>query len=52
MLTAFCDWMRQQRGISDATLSVYRFAVRALIKDLGEDPDMDDARAPAAVRVG
>jgi len=44
MLTAFCDWMRRQRGVSDATLSIYRFELRAFIKDLGEDPHMYDAR--------
>jgi hypothetical protein len=25
MLVSFCDWMRRQRGASDATLSIYRF---------------------------
>jgi integrase/recombinase XerD len=44
MLTSFCDWMRRQRGVSDATLSIYRFELRAFIKDLGEDPLMYDAR--------
>ena len=44
MLTSFCDWMRRQRGVSDATLSIYRFELRAFIKDLGEDPHMYDAR--------
>jgi hypothetical protein len=43
MLTAFCDWMRRQRGVSGATLSIYRFELRAFIKDLGEDPHMYDA---------
>ena len=37
MLTAFCDWMRRQRGVSGATLSIYRLELRAFIKDLGED---------------
>ncbi len=44
MLTSFCDWMRRQRGVSDATLSIYRFELRAFIKDLGEDPHLYDAR--------
>ena len=44
MLTSFCDWMRRERGVSDATLSIYRFELRAFIKDLGEDPHMYDAR--------
>src|SRR5882762_4720 len=26
LLATFCDWMRQQRGVSDTTLSIYRFA--------------------------
>ncbi len=44
MLTSFCDWMRRQRGVSDATLSIYRFELRAFIKKLGEEPRMYDAR--------
>ena len=44
MLASFCDWMRRQRGVSDATLSIYRFELRAFIKKLGEDPRMYDAR--------
>ena len=44
MLVSFCDWMRRQRGVSDATLSIYRFELRAFIKELGEDPRMYDAR--------
>jgi len=44
MLVSFCDWMRRQRGASDATLSIYRFELRAFIKKLGEEPRMYDAR--------
>ncbi|MFZ0276748.1 MAG: site-specific integrase [Candidatus Sulfotelmatobacter sp.] len=44
MLVSFCDWMRRQRGVSDATLSIYRFELRAFIKKLGEEPRMYDAR--------
>jgi site-specific recombinase XerD len=44
MLVSFCDWMRPQRGASDATLSIYRFELRAFIKELGEDPRIYDAR--------
>ena len=44
MLTSFCDWMRRQRGVSDATLSIYRFELRAFIKKLGEEPRMYEAR--------
>lgn len=44
VVASFCEWMRQQRGASDATLSIYRFELRAFIKELGEDPSMYDAR--------
>ena len=44
MLVSFCDWMRRQRGASDATLSIYRFELRAFIKKLGQEPRMYDAR--------
>lgn len=44
MLVSFCDWMRRHRGASDATLRIYRFELRAFIKELGEDPRMYDAR--------
>jgi len=44
MLVSFCDWMRRQRGASDATLSIYKFELRAFIKKLGEEPRMYDAR--------
>ena len=45
MLVSFCDWMRRQRGASDATLSIYRFELRAFIKELGEDPRVYDTRS-------
>ncbi len=44
MLVSFCDWMRRQRGASDATLSIYRFELRAFVKKLGEEPRVYDAR--------
>jgi site-specific recombinase XerD len=44
MLVSFCDWMHRQRGASDATLSIYRFELRAFIKKLGEEPRIYDAR--------
>ena len=44
MLVSFCDWMRRQRGVSDVTLSIYRFELHAFIKKLGEEPRMYDAR--------
>ena len=44
VLATFCGWMRQQRGVSDTTLSIYRFELRAFLTELGEDPRMYDAR--------
>jgi integrase/recombinase XerD len=44
VLASFCDWMRQQRGVSDTTLSIYRFELRAFLTELGEDPRIYDAR--------
>jgi site-specific recombinase XerD len=31
VLASFCEWMRRQRGATDATLSIYRFELRAFI---------------------
>src|SRR5260370_18288699 len=45
LLVLFCDWMRRQRGASDATVSIYSLELRALIKKLGEDPSRYDARS-------
>jgi integrase/recombinase XerD len=44
LLVLFCDWMRRQRGVSNATLSIYSFELGALIKKLGEDPSRYDAK--------
>jgi integrase/recombinase XerD len=44
VLATFCDWMRQQRGVSDTTLSIYGFEPRAFLAELGEDPRMYEAR--------
>ena len=44
LLVSFCDWMRQQRGTCDATLSGYSIPVRDLLKKLGEDPGTFDAQ--------
>jgi integrase/recombinase XerD len=44
ILATFCDWMRQQRGVSDTTLSIYRYELHAFLTELGEDPRMYDAR--------
>jgi len=43
LLTAFCQWMRQQRGTSDSTLCNYSRPIRDLLKRLGEDPIKFDA---------
>jgi site-specific recombinase XerD len=42
--TLFCDWMRRQRGASDATLSIYSFELRTFIEKLGDDPTTYNAR--------
>jgi Phage integrase family len=44
MLVSFCDWMRRQRGASDATLSIYGFELRAFLKKLGGEPRMYDGK--------
>jgi hypothetical protein len=44
LLVLFCDWMRRQRGVSDATLSIYSFELGCFIKKLGEDPSRYDAQ--------
>jgi site-specific recombinase XerD len=38
LLTAFLDWMRQQRGTSDRTLNNYIPSIRDLLKNAGDDP--------------
>jgi integrase/recombinase XerD len=40
----FCQWMRQQRGTRDVTLSNYRIYIRELLKRSGEEPCRFDAR--------
>jgi len=44
LLTAFCQWMRQQRGTRDVTLYTYRIYIRELLRRLGEQPRRFDAR--------
>ena len=44
LLTAFCQWMRQQRGTCDATLYNYSLPIRQLLRRLGEEPRRFDAR--------
>jgi site-specific recombinase XerD len=43
LLSAFCQWMCQQRGTSDVTLHNYRIYIRELLRRLGEDPSRFDA---------
>src|SRR5450755_2688957 len=35
LLSAFCQWMHQQRGISDVTLSTYSIYIRELLRRIG-----------------
>jgi site-specific recombinase XerD len=44
LLSAFCQWMRQQRGTSDVTLSTYSIYIRELLRRLGQKPSRFDAR--------
>ena len=44
LLIAFRQWMSQQRGSCDSTLHVYGFCIRALLRQLGDDPRTFDAR--------
>ena len=51
LVTGFCEWMRRQRGVTDATLRVYTRVAIALVRRLGEDPRRYEAEAlRAAVR--
>jgi integrase/recombinase XerD len=45
LLSAFCRWMRQQRGTCEATLSNYGRRIRELLKRLGEEPSRFEARS-------
>ncbi len=38
LLTAFCHWMRTQRGVTETTLDGYRPALRRLLAVLGDQP--------------
>jgi len=44
LLVSFCAWMRQQRGVCDATLYNYSLHLRELLRNLGEDPGKFDAQ--------
>ena len=43
LLTAFHQWMRQQRGTCDASLYNYSLSIRELLKSVEEDPRRFDA---------
>lgn len=44
LLTAFNEWMRQQRGACDRTLYNYSLSIRDLLKRIGDDPCRLDAK--------
>ncbi len=44
LLSAFCQWMRQQRGVCDVTLRSYRIYIRELLQRMGEEPSRFHAR--------
>ena len=44
LLSAFCQWMRQQRGSTDLTLHQYSIYIREALGRLGEMPSCFDAR--------
>jgi site-specific recombinase XerD len=44
LLTAFRQWMRQQRGTCDATLDNYSLSIRDLLKTVGADPRRFDSQ--------
>jgi site-specific recombinase XerD len=45
LLTAFHQWMRQQRGTTDATLYNYKLSIRELLESSGEDPRQFNAQS-------
>ncbi|MGA7982349.1 MAG: tyrosine-type recombinase/integrase [Chromatiaceae bacterium] len=44
LLTAFCHWMRSQRGVTETTLNGYRPALRHLLVALGDHPEQYTAK--------
>lgn len=49
LLSAFCQWMRQQRGACESTLSDYSRYLREWLRDLGEEPSQWNAHSLRAV---
>jgi len=45
LFSAFCAWMREQRGTSDPTLYNYSISLRDLLNRVGEDPRNLDAQS-------
>jgi integrase/recombinase XerD len=45
LFTAFCEWMRRQRGVCDLTLYNYSLSIRDLLKRFGEAPGNLDAKS-------
>ena len=44
LVTDFCNWMRQLRGVCEGTLNNYRIHIRRLLNSLGDEPEKFDAR--------
>jgi len=45
LLSAFCQWMRDQRGTCEVTLSGHRRYLREWLSDLGEEPSQWNAHS-------
>ena len=45
LLTAFCEWMRRHRGVSDLTLYNYSLSIRDLLNRFKGTPDNLDAKS-------
>ena len=48
LLSAFCQWMRQQRGTCEVTLSDYSRYLREWLRDRGEEPSQWNAHSVRA----
>jgi integrase/recombinase XerD len=44
LLSAFCQWMHQQRGVCDVTLNNYRIYIRELLHRIGDRPSRFNSR--------
>lgn len=45
LLSGFCDWMRNQRGTKENTLSRYGIVIKDVLGGLGIDPSLYDAQS-------